>query len=325
MIDQTYWHPVAESTAVAGDKPLAARVLSQDVVLWRDAAGQAHVWADRCPHRGTRLSLGRVVSVDGKSNLECSYHGWQFERQGLCVLTPSLPTFSPPPSHRACRYESHEAYGLVWARLLTSDSALPLFDAESDPHLRKLLCGPYDVKASAPRVVENFLDLSHFGFVHDGILGDREHLAVPHYRVETTAHGFVTNGCQAWQPKSNALAAEGTLVDYHYELTAPFSAVLTKLPQAQDGYEDVIGLFVCPIGPEHSRLWFRMAITDFDTSDEDLCAFQDAIFATDQPILESQTPKLLPLNGDEVHVATDLSSTAYRRYLREHGITFGVS
>ncbi|HZE90888.1 MAG TPA: aromatic ring-hydroxylating dioxygenase subunit alpha, partial [Rhizobacter sp.] len=291
MIDQTFWHPVAESAAVAGAAPLAARLLGQDVVLWRDAAGQAHVFADRCPHRGTRLSLGRVVHAEGKSTLECAYHGWQFERQGLCVLTPSLPSFAPPASHRACRYESHEAYGLVWARLLTSDSALPLFEAESDARLRKLLCGPYDVKTSAPRVVENFLDLSHFGFVHDGVLGDRDHLLMPHYRVETTAHGFVTNGCQAWQPQSNRLAAEGMLVDYHYELTAPFSAVLSKLPQGQDGYEDVIGLFVCPIDPEFSRVWFRLAITDFQSSDAALRAFQDEIIAADLVILESQSPK----------------------------------
>ena len=29
-------------------------------------------------------------------------------------------------------------------------------------------------------------------------------------------------------------------------------------------------------------------------------------------------------SGGEVHVATDLGSSAYRRYLRERGITFGV-
>ena len=59
-------------------------------------------------------------------------------------------------------------------------------------------------------------------------------------------------------------------------------------------------------------------------SSEDLRAFQDEIFAGDRPILESQSPKRLPVSGGEVHVATDLGSSAYRRYLRERGITFGV-
>jgi hypothetical protein len=34
--------------------------------------------------------------------------------------------------------------------------------------------------------------------------------------------------------------------------------------------------------------------------------------------------KRLPVSGGEVHVTTDLGSSAYRRYLRERGITFGV-
>src|SRR5256885_16533311 len=74
---------------------------------------------------------------------------------------------------------------LVWVRLATGEelsavpalaalAALPAFEAEADAHLRKLNCGPYDVAASAPRIIENFLDMSHFGFVHEGWLGSRE-------------------------------------------------------------------------------------------------------------------------------------------------------
>jgi len=60
------------------------------------------------------------------------------------------------------------------------------------------------------------------------------------------------------------------------------------------------------------------------SSSEDLRAFQHTIFADDRPIVESQSPKRLPVSGGEVHVTTDLGSSAYRRYLRERGITFGA-
>ena len=60
------------------------------------------------------------------------------------------------------------------------------------------------------------------------------------------------------------------------------------------------------------------------SSSEDLRGFQDEIFAGDRPILQSQWPKRPPVSGGEVHVATDLGSSAYRRYLRERGTTFGV-
>ena len=325
MIERSMWHPVVAADELRS-APLAARLLAEDVVLWRDATGQAHAFADRCPHRGTKLSLGRVV--EGGTRLECPYHGWQFEASGQCVFIPALPEFTPPESHRACAFEVCEASGLVWVRMQISSSALPAFDAEHDPHLRKLLCGPYRVAASAPRIVENFLDMAHFGFVHEGWLGDRTHTALADYRVEPTQHGFVATGCQAWQPQSNALSQQGSLVDYRYELTSPFSAVLTKLPQSQGGYRDEIGLFVCPQEPEQSVVWFRLAVTDRTSSDEQLRAFQHTIFTQDQPILESQSPKRLPLrtgsHDRELHCAADRASAAYRRVLVERGISFGV-
>src|SRR5687768_14466234 len=105
MIEDTLWHTVAESASLT-DAPLAVRLLSQDLVLWRDAAGTAHAWADRCPHRGTRLSLGRVLHTEAGSRLECPYHGWQFAPEGVCRLIPALPDFAPPASHTACTHEA---------------------------------------------------------------------------------------------------------------------------------------------------------------------------------------------------------------------------
>lgn len=310
-------HPVFDASAL-GAAPVAVRLLGDDFVLWRDAAGVPRAAPDRCPHRGTRLSLGRVC--DGQ--LECPYHGWRFEGSGRCAHIPALPAFEPPASHGLHTLAVVDAHGLLWLQP-EPGAPLPRFDAEHDPKLRKLNVGPYDVATSAPRIVENFLDLAHFGFVHEGWLGDRAHVALDDYRTEPTATGFVATGCRAWQPRSNRLSTEGSWVDYRYELLGPYAALLTKLPQAQGGYRDEIALFVSPLDEDSSRVWFRMALTDFDSSDEQITAFQHAIFTQDQPVLESQRPKRLPLTG-EVHCAADRSSAAYRRYLKEQEITFGV-
>jgi phenylpropionate dioxygenase-like ring-hydroxylating dioxygenase large terminal subunit len=318
-VESRHAHPVLDAGALA-DAPVAVRLLGEDCVLWRDAAGAPRAARDRCPHRGTRLSLGKIC--DGQ--IECAYHGWRFDGEGRCRLIPALPEFVPPASHAVATFVVAEAHGLLWLQPEGHAPNLPAFEAESDPKLRKLNVGPYDVAASAPRIVENFLDLAHFGLVHDGWLGDRAHLDVAAYTIETTPAGFVASGCSAWQPKSNRTSTEGSRVAYRYELTAPYSAVLTKLPEQQDGTLDEIGLFVCPVEPERSRVWFRMALTDFDSSDADIRAFQHTIFTQDQPVLESQSPKRLPLSGGELHCAADRSSAAYRRFLAERGITFGV-
>ena len=324
MIEATLAHPVLDADAL-GDAPLGVRLLGQDLVLWRDAAGRPRTARDRCPHRGTRLSLGRVCAGE----LECPYHGWRFGGDGRCVSIPALPAFTPPATHALPVFALQEAHGLLWVQIDGAAPRLPSFGAEADTRLRKLNVGPYEVATSAARIVENFLDLAHFGFVHDGWLGDRDHVALDEYRVEATPEGFVASGCRAWQPQSNRLAGEGSWVDYRYELVAPFAALLSKLPQRQQDYRDEIALFVCPVDPERSRVWFRLAVTDTVSSDAELRAFQHTIFTQDQPVLESQSPKVLPLApasaGGEVHSAADRSSAAYRRFLLERGITFGVS
>lgn len=317
---------------------MAATLLDRALVLWRDASGQVHAWADQCPHRGAKLSMGRIHN----NRLECPYHGWQFGPSGQCIKVPALPTYQPPPSHCAKTFQVVERYGLIWVRIaggnLDADEIenhveIPAFSAEQDVHLRKLNCGPYDVATSAPRIIENFLDMAHFGFVHTGWLGTREATAIDDYQVETTATGLRATQCRAWQPQSSVHSTAPAQVEYTYEVTAPYSAVLTKLPDPQSlagsaaavDYRESIALFICPISAEASRVWFRLAVADFASSDDKLREFQHTIFMQDKPVLESQMPKRLPLDlRAELHTTADKASSAYRRHLKQLGIEMGV-
>ena len=318
-------HPVALAEALGHDAPLGVQLLDQRWVLWRDAAGSPHAAPDRCPHRGAQLSLGRVC----QGELQCPYHGWRFAGDGRCLSVPAVPGFVPPAGHGLNSLPLVECHGLLWLRPDGGAPQLPHFAAESDERLRKLTVGPYRVQASAPRVVENFLDLAHFGTVHEGWLGDAEHLAVPPYQVSVSAEqGLLATGCRAWQPRSHLSAQGGAWVDYDYRVPAPYTAVLEKAPEQAGGWRESIALFIAPESPSCSQVWFRLAVPDFESSDEALRAFQHTIFTQDQPVLESQQPKLLPISPEaaaqEVHCAADRSAMAYRRYLSLLNITFGV-
>ena len=328
MIEKELWHPVALSDAVT-DAPVAVELLERNLVLWRDGSGVVNAWADKCPHRGARLSLGKVCA----GRLECPYHGWQFAANGRCVHVPALPDFVPPAGHAARKYFCTERYGLIWVRMVGSHdavtAALPVFEAEQDVQLRKVNCGPYDVATSAPRIVENFLDMAHFGFVHEHWLGSRDAAQIADYQVHSTPTGLRATGCRAVQPKSNLHSTSAAQVEYSYEVTAPYAAVLTKIPEAGTvavaGWREAIALFICPVGRERSRVWFRLAVADFASPDQTLRDFQHTIFTQDQPVLESQNPKRLPLDlRAEVHTAADKASSAYRRFLSQQSITFGV-
>jgi len=319
MSEHQQWHPVLAAQAL-GTAPVAVRLLATDLVLWRDGTGAARAFDDRCPHRGTRLSLGRLQ----EGRLECPYHGWQFEGTGRCVHVPAEPAFQPSASQSACSRSVQEKHAMLWVRL---DDALGA--AASPPDVRplpprRLVCGPYDVHTSAPRVVENFLDTAHFPFVHPASLGDRAHTQVPPYEVQPDPQGRPgVASYRAWQPQSSATAAQGGWVDYRYQVLGPYSAVLEKKPAA-DLLREVYALWVCPMEAQASRVWFTLWTSEGTLSDDALRNFQDAVFLQDRAVLESQQPRELPLDSREAPGPADRLSAAYRRYLRQQGITFGV-
>lgn len=323
------WHPVADAATLPIGSMRPVTLLEHELIVWRSADGTVHAWDDRCPHRGARLSLGRVEN----DRLECAYHGWQFDASGQCRLQPAQPKDIPPKNACTTRFKTQEAYGMVWVTLGEPERMLPLFPEYDDARLRKVLCGPYQVNACGPRIIENFLDMAHFAFIHTGILGDPLYTEVPDYRVSPYEDGMgsggmqgvIATGCFAYQPVSNLLASGGSMVEYTYRVVRPLTAILSKLPQQQEGFAEAISLHVQPIDEEHCHAWIVLAMTNSISSDEEMRAFQDKIFNQDLAILESQCPKRVPLEpGVEVPQRADRISAAYRHMLRQLGMTYGV-
>ena len=105
-------HPVASLADLVPRHVARARLLGQDLAIWRADDGFVNVWADRCIHRGVRLS---VAANDG-AELVCSYHGWRYSnRSGNCSYIPAHPGEAPPRSLCVPAFRCEEKYGLVWS------------------------------------------------------------------------------------------------------------------------------------------------------------------------------------------------------------------
>ena len=104
------WIPIALGRDVPIGITRAVIVDEREIVVWRGADGVAHVWEDRCPHRGMRLSLGFVRD----NALNCLYHGWQYGAGSQCLRIPAHPDLTVPPTIRANAYAAAEAGGMVW-------------------------------------------------------------------------------------------------------------------------------------------------------------------------------------------------------------------
>jgi phenylpropionate dioxygenase-like ring-hydroxylating dioxygenase large terminal subunit len=308
------WHPVARVEDLAGGGPIAARILGEDIVLWR--AGESYfAWRDLCVHRGTRLSLGHVVGGD---RLECAYHGWTYGPDGRCVHIPAHPAQVPPARACVVTYQARSRHGVVWATIGSGASGIPTFDLLEDGAHHVVMAGPYRVKASGPRVIENFLDVGHFPFVHEGILGDRSRPEIEDYSAEITPQGVVAEGVKVYQPDPYG-TGRGSTVTYTYRAHRPLTASLVKHGDHSFG----ILVSVTPHDAVDSTAWMWMCM-DYET-EASAVEYQDRIFAQDRPILESQRPELLPLDLQaELHLRSDRTAIAYRRWLKELGVRTGA-
>jgi phenylpropionate dioxygenase-like ring-hydroxylating dioxygenase large terminal subunit len=235
-------------------------------------------------------------------------------------ITVTIAGSAPPLPTR-------QRYGCLWTTLGTpATDLLPVPEADETDR-RVIVCGAISVKSSGLRIVENFLDMAHFPFVHTDILGAEPHTEVTQYTTEIRRdvdEVWATN-CQFFQPQAALSATGGIMTQYMYRVANPFATILYKTcPNAANRW-DVICLFVQPLDPDRCRAHPIMFLIDDTSAQTDLVHFQQLIFLQDRIILENQRPRLLPLEPRaETPTRADATSIAYRRWLKEKGVTYGA-
>jgi phenylpropionate dioxygenase-like ring-hydroxylating dioxygenase large terminal subunit len=320
------WIPVVLESSLS-DKPLKVKVLGTPVVVFRTDAGAA-VLSDLCIHRGAPLSLGRV-----KDNcIVCPYHGWEYDAEGMCQKIPQLPVHQKIPQlpvHQKIPLKAHTRsyscmtkYGVVWIKMENSEREEPVFTEQEDASYQLLALGPYPVQASAPRLVENFLDVGHLAFLHEGYLGDSQFPEISDYKVNRVSNKWVSDEIEVLQPNADG-RGRSVMNHYIYEIHSPLTVRFRKLDK-QSGDTVSIMLSVLPHSDTHSSAFFIVAY-NFAVDQYAFIRFQEHIFGQDIDILENQKPELLPLDLQaELHLKCDRISIAYRKYLDEAGVTMGT-
>jgi phenylpropionate dioxygenase-like ring-hydroxylating dioxygenase large terminal subunit len=161
---RNYWYPVIGSRQV-GQKPVAVRLLGDDIVLFR-AHGKVSAFADRCPHRGTMLSRGRVLFP---GTLSCGYHGWTFNSQGECVA--AIVEGPESVGHQKARvrvYPTEERFNLIW--LFMGEGEPPPLEEDLPPELKEQGIFTFfaftEWKCNWRYLEDNYPDMLHAFFVH---------------------------------------------------------------------------------------------------------------------------------------------------------------
>jgi len=316
-----FWYPVAWSNDV-GSAPVAAKLLDEELVIYRTSRGVV-VARDICLHRGSRLTLGRLEGDE----LVCAYHGWRYGVDGRCTRIPAQPPDRRiSPRARLLTYPAIERYGVVWTCLSRDPQRdLPEWPEAEDASYRWLNLPPQDWHTSAARQVENFLDVSHFGFVHVGTFGNPEVTEVDEVEVQSTPTGLrYVFPYLARNPATSTLGSSPTVRRLmEYEVWLPFCARLAiKYPESGEGSEHVIFNCAAPVSAKAMRIFMFLARNfEHETPGEQVVAFDARIVAEDRPVVESQRPEQLPLDlAEELHVQADRMTIAYRKALASLGL-----
>jgi phenylpropionate dioxygenase-like ring-hydroxylating dioxygenase large terminal subunit len=215
-------------------------------------------------------------------------------------------------------------YGFVWTCLGTPARpiiAIPEMDREAKCIVSG---GAIAVRTSAGRVIENFLDLAHLGYVHAGYLGAEPRTAVENYTVRRLPDGGIQAiGCRAFQPLE-LQATRGADVEYSYEVKRPLIASFDKSDLSGRRFV-VMYIFAQPVDEERTVAHTLALILDEGFEAAEVRAVMQFIFLQDKPILENQHPKRLPIGPlMEMPMMADKMSIAYRRWLAELGLTYGT-
>ncbi|MBI3513726.1 MAG: Rieske 2Fe-2S domain-containing protein [Proteobacteria bacterium] len=162
-----WWQPIAMAAELT-ERPLALRVLGEDLVLFRDRGGRIGLLHKHCSHRGASLEFG----IPMPRGLSCCYHGWTYDIDGRLLEAPAEPA-----GNRLTEQVVHGAYpveqqdGLVFAYLgpPAARPPLPAFDttrtaADAVPFAIRMPCHWL-------QVYENTQDPVHVVYLHTRMSG----------------------------------------------------------------------------------------------------------------------------------------------------------
>jgi phenylpropionate dioxygenase-like ring-hydroxylating dioxygenase large terminal subunit len=160
------WYAVAFAHEVGDKTPLARYCCGDRIVLFRTAQGAPVALYDRCPHRGSPLSLGKIAD----DTLQCPYHGFRYGVTGACVRVPSQATITTELAVHS--YPVVEKGGFIWLWPGKPEHADPA--KLPDCHAFGLdrpgwTAKPYlllEIKSNYALLFENLLDTSHISFLH---------------------------------------------------------------------------------------------------------------------------------------------------------------
>ncbi|MGF1570872.1 MAG: Rieske 2Fe-2S domain-containing protein [Nodosilinea sp.] len=295
-----FWTPVLPVPELK-DEPVAVELAGENLVVFRNSREEIGVLLDRCPHRGSALSLGRVAE---NGCLECPYHGWQFAGDGTCVQVPlNNPNDVRLSQLSAVSLSTRILAGLIW--VYTGQGEAP------EPQLPESLMQSPDSyfihheiwNAHWTRVMEGSMDYVHLPFVHRNSFGSA--IGQPAIEAGSFVEFQITKTDRSVQVFNRYHNIES---GFAFEWHQP-NLVVEKFDEM--GLPLRIHSFAIPVNQSQTRYLIAIQLLEPHAM-EMLNEFIDPIIE-DRVVIESQKGEVT-LTKEERHVPTDQATLLFRRW-----------
>lgn len=299
------WQPVARLQDLR-DGPQRAVLLDQPLAVFLTESGEAAVVADRCAHRGSVLSTGKVCG----ESIQCPYHGWEWAGDGSCTRIPSLADQRQiPPLARIPSYPALVHWGLVWTALeepLTGVPDVPWFDPDAWTWGHGT---PFELPVAFGLMIENFRDVAHFAFVHAATLGPQPAVVEP---LKPERNGFEVTLHRDMEWGEGPSSAWGSLREIEYHTIAP-NFTSGRL-FTDEGERCLLHVSRAVSATESVHYWIEGGLENFDEERlEQVIAYDAGIYAEDVAVVSKVQPPELSLDPDaDVNTLADRYTLAYR-------------
>ena len=159
------WFAVAFSRDLVPGDVKRGRYFDQELAIFRTRSGQVKILDGYCPHLGAHLAEGgRVVG----EALQCPFHGWTFDGDGVCVNIPYCDKI--PRKARTRAWPVTERNGMVFCWHHSEEKPpsweVPEIPELSDPAWSEPRQFELQVPVHLQEMAENNCDPIHFMFVH---------------------------------------------------------------------------------------------------------------------------------------------------------------
>jgi phenylpropionate dioxygenase-like ring-hydroxylating dioxygenase large terminal subunit len=254
--------------------------------------------------------------------IECRYHGWQYDPGGRCAKIPGLLDDADRAGRSVPHYETREQDGLVWVYATPGvpppgpPYRLPSL-GEGATEVRRVV----NVESPLHAALENALDVPHTAVLHRGLFrGSREPRRIT-AKVTRTADGLQAE--YRGEPRPEGLAAKilapaggvvthfdrfilPSIAQVEYRLGADASFLVNSLCTPVDDYLTRI----------HAVIAFRTRLPGWLVKPI-LAPFATRIFEQDAAILKAQAGSLRKFGGEHyASTAIDVLGLQIARLLR---------